>query len=243
MSHRIMRRLAIVMLAFLGIPAKAAPPSGTDTDYTAARERMVRDQVEARGVRDRRVLAALRTVPRHRFVPADQADAAYLDTPLPIGHDQTISQPYIVALMTELARPSASDRALEIGTGSGYQAAVLAQLVEHVYTIEIVDPLAKQAERNLAGEKVENVTVRSGDGYAGWPGHAPFDIILVTAAPDHIPQPLLDQLAPGGRMVVPVGPVHAIQQLQLIEKDESGKIRTRRIADVRFVPLQRKKPR
>jgi protein-L-isoaspartate(D-aspartate) O-methyltransferase len=238
----VIRRLAIVLLALLGIPAKGAPSAGTDEDFAHARERMVGDQIEARGVRDQRVLAAMRTVPRHRFVPAGQEAAAYFDTPLPIGHDQTISQPYIVALMTELARPAAKDRALEIGTGSGYQAAVLARLVEHVYTIEIVEPLARQAAHNLQSEQVANVTVRAGDGYAGWPEHAPFDIILVTAAPDHIPQPLLDQLKPGGRMVVPVGPVHAIQQLKLIEKDGSGRIRTKRIADVRFVPLQRKNP-
>jgi len=243
MPHTVIRRFAVILLALLGIPAKEATAAGVEGDFRRDREKMVREQIETRGVRDQRVLAAMRSVPRHRFVPADQVAAAYLDTPLPIGYDQTISQPYIVALMTELARPSAGERALEIGTGSGYQAAVLAQLVDHVYTIEIVEPLARQAARNLEGEKAGNVTVRVGDGYGGWPEHAPFDVILVTAAPDHIPQPLLDQLKPGGRMVVPVGPVHAIQQLKLIEKDEAGRVRTKRIADVRFVPLKRDDPR
>ena len=209
-------------------------------DAATLRERMVQDQIEARGVRDQRVLAAMRSVPRHRFVPQDQQADAYLDKPLPIGYGQTISQPYIVAVMTELARPAASDRALEIGTGSGYQAAVLAQLVDRVYTIEIVEPLARQAARTLQSEMASNVVVRAGDGYGGWVEHAPFDIILVTAAPDHIPQPLLDQLKPGGRMVVPVGPTHAVQQLRLIEKDAAGRTHSRQVADVRFVPLRRK---
>jgi protein-L-isoaspartate(D-aspartate) O-methyltransferase len=178
-------------------------------------------------------------VPRHRFVPAELQRQAYDDRPLPIGYEQTISQPYIVALMTELARPRPGDRALEVGTGSGYQAAVLSRLVAHVYTIELVEPLARSAELRLKELGYGNVTVRAGDGYAGWPEMAPFDIIMVTAAPDHVPAPLIAQLKPGGRMVVPVGPIGSLQELQLIEKDSAGRTNTRRVAPVRFVPLLR----
>jgi len=233
-----LRHFTVLLVTQLAMSAACMP--GLAADAATLRERMVQDQIEARGVRDQRVLAAMRSVPRHRFVPQDQQADAYLDKPLPIGYGQTISQPYIVAVMTELARPAAGDRALEIGTGSGYQAAVLAQLVDRVYTIEIVEPLARQAARTLQSEKASNVVVRAGDGYGGWVEHAPFDIILVTAAPDHIPQPLLDQLKPGGRMVVPVGPTHAVQQLRLIGKDAAGHTHSRQVADVRFVPLQRK---
>jgi protein-L-isoaspartate(D-aspartate) O-methyltransferase len=204
-----------------------------------ARSSMVTDQIARRGVTDPRVLAAMRDVPRHLFVPPDARTNAYNDTPLPIGHQQTISQPYIVALMTELVRTGASDRALEIGTGSGYQAAVLSRLVATVYTIEIVEPLAREAERRLKDLDYANVVVRYGDGYAGWPEHAPFDIIVVTAAPDHVPQPLVEQLKPGGRMVIPVGSIYEGQDLRLIEKDASGQIRTRTVTPVRFVPLRR----
>jgi len=200
---------------------------------------MVEQQLAARDITDERVLAAMRKVPRHRFVPPQEERYAYADTPLPIGEGQTISQPYIVALMTQLARPAPTDRALEIGTGSGYQAAVLAELVDHVYTIELEPTLAERARRVLTELGYENVTARAGDGYAGWPEHAPFDIIIVTAAPDHVPQPLIEQLKPGGRMVVPVGPVGASQRLRLIEKDSSGKIKTRDLSPVRFVPLRR----
>ena len=207
--------------------------------FARDRERMVADQIAGRDVRDLRVLAAMRDVPRHRFVPEALQRQAYDDRPLPIGHDQTISQPYIVALMTQLARPAAADRALEVGTGSGYQAAVLSRLVSHVYTIELVEPLARSAEQNLKDVGYTNITTRTGDGYAGWPDMGPFDIILVTAAPDHVPAPLLEQLKPGGRMVVPVGPVADVQELQLIEKDSAGRTRTTRVAPVRFVPLLR----
>jgi protein-L-isoaspartate(D-aspartate) O-methyltransferase len=203
------------------------------------RARMVAEQIQARGVRDARVLAAMRDVPRHRFVPASQETEAYQDRPLSIGHGQTISQPYIVALMTELVRPQPADRALEIGTGSGYQAAILSRLVSRVYTIEIVEPLARDAERRLTTLGFSNVTVRVGDGYAGWPEAAPFDVIVVTAAPDHVPPPLVAQLKPGGRLVIPVGPVFAVQELRLIEKDAAGEIHTRTVAPVAFVPLRR----
>ena len=207
--------------------------------YANLRARMVKEQMAARDITDERVLAAMRKVPQHRFVPDRELRFAYADTPLPIGEGQTISQPYIVALMTQLVRPTENDRALEIGTGSGYQAAVLAELVDHVFTIELEPTLAADAQRILQELSYRNVTTRVGDGYAGWPQHAPFDIIIVTAAPDHLPQPLLDQLKPGGRMVVPVGPKHGTQQLRLMEKDASGRLRTIDISPVRFVPLRR----
>ena len=212
--------------------------SGQDA-FATDRARMVANQIASRDVKDARVLAAMREVPRHRFVPEALQRQAYEDRPLPIGHDQTISQPYIVALMTALARPGPGDRALEVGTGSGYQAAVLSRLVSHVYTIELVDALARSAEQHLKELGYTNVTTRAGDGYAGWPEMAPFDIILVTAAPDHVPAPLLEQLKAGGRMVVPVGPVADVQELQLIEKDSEGRTRSTRVAPVRFVPLLR----
>ena len=200
---------------------------------------MVEEQMAARDINDQRVLAAMRKVPRHRFVPEGEQRYAYADTPLPIGEDQTISQPYIVALMTQLARPAADVRALEIGTGSGYQAAVLAELVQRVYTIELEPTLAARAQRTLNELGYTNVTARAGDGYVGWPEHAPFDIIVVTAAPDHIPPALLAQLKPGGRMVVPVGPTGSHQELQLVEKDADGRTHTKKISPVRFVPLRR----
>jgi len=202
---------------------------------------MVEEQIVARRIRDPAVIAALRAVPRHLFVPASEQPHAYDDGPLPIGHDQTISQPYIVALMTELARPRATDRALEIGTGSGYQAAVLSPLVKELFTIELVEPLAAQAKERLAALGYGNVTVRAGDGYAGWPERTPFDIILVTAAPERVPPALLEQLAPGGRMVIPVGRQDEEQWLRVVEKDAGGRIRTREEIPVRFVPMLPKK--
>jgi protein-L-isoaspartate(D-aspartate) O-methyltransferase len=228
------------LAALLGTCAQAGVASNQDR-WAAARERMVRDQIAARDVGDPRVLAAIGEVPRHLFVPPEVQPQAYDDRPLPIGHEQTISQPYIVALMTQLTRPRRGDRALEIGTGSGYQAAVLSRLVSHVYTIEIVDSLARDAERRLKDLGYANVTVRAGDGYAGWPEMAPFDIIMVTAAPDHVPAPLLAQLKPGGRLVIPVGRIFAVQELQLIEKDERGRTKTTSVAPVRFVPFRRER--
>ena len=213
------------------------PVAQEETDMATERDRMVERDIAGRGISDPRVLEAMRSVPRHRFLDPRQARDAYGDHPLPIGSGQTISQPYIVAHMTELVRPRPGDRALEIGTGSGYQAAVLSPLVDHVYTIEIVPELAERAAGVLAGLGYDNVTVRQGDGWAGWPQHAPFDVIVVTAAPDEVPSALLGQLAEGGRMVIPVGPVHAVQELRLIEKLESGELRDRRIAPVRFVPM------
>jgi protein-L-isoaspartate(D-aspartate) O-methyltransferase len=204
-----------------------------------ARERMVREQIAARGIRDPRVIEALREVPRHCFIPEPGRPRAYDDGPVAIGQGQTISQPYIVALMTQLLRPQPGDRVLEVGTGSGYQAAVLARLVGHVYTIELDATLASTAAALLSELKHENITVRTGDGYAGWPEHAPFDIVIVTAAPEQIPPPLIEQLRPGGRLIVPVGPRFTVQQLQLIEKDATGAICTQDIAPVMFVPLRR----
>ncbi|WP_129642995.1 protein-L-isoaspartate(D-aspartate) O-methyltransferase [Peristeroidobacter agariperforans] len=227
------------MFSLLCAPEAGAAGSGSD-DYASARAQMVSRQIAERGVSDERVLAAMRKVPRHEFVPDSEKRSAYHDTPLPIGEGQTISQPYIVALMTELARPARNHRVLEVGTGSGYQAAVLAELVEHVYSIEIESTLAQRASEVLRRLGYDNVTVRAGDGYAGWAEHAPFDVIVITAAPDHIPQPLIEQLKPGGRMVVPVGPVAAIQQLRVLEKNAVGKVTSTVVAPVRFVPLRRR---
>ena len=198
---------------------------------------MVEDQIAARGVKDSRVLAAMRAVPRHRFVPPDQADAAYQDRPLPIGFGQTISQPYIVAFMTEALQLSPSHRVLEVGTGSGYQAAVLAEIVKEVDTIEIVPELADRSRKLLSELGYGNVRVVTGDGYAGLPQHAPFDRIIVTAAPDHVPQPLVDQLAVGGRMIIPVGGGWR-QQLQVLTKTADG-VAAEPTLDVLFVPLTR----
>lgn len=227
---------AAVLLAACGSANRVA---SSEDIFASERRRMVAEQIAARDVRDTRVLDAMRDVPRHLFVPPELQSQAYEDRPLPIGHEQTISQPYIVALMTELARPGADDRALEVGTGSGYQAAVLSRLVSRVYTIEIVEPLARAANQRLRELGFANVSAQSGDGYAGWPDMAPFDIIMVTAAPDHVPAPLLVQLKPGGRLVLPVGPAGAVQELQLIEKDHDGRTRTTRVTQVRFVPLVR----
>ena len=196
---------------------------------------MVQQQLMTRGITDARVLAAMAKVPREEFVPPESRAASYEDGPMPIGHGQTISQPYIVAFMTEQLRPKASDRVLEIGTGSGYQAAILAGLVKDVYTIEIIEPLAKDAEATLRRLGYKNVHVRVGDGYRGWPEQAPFDAITVTCAPDHVPQPLIDQLKEGGRMIIPVGGF-GNQELYLLEK-KNGQLQRRSVLPVRFVPM------
>jgi len=215
------------------------PPPDTSWKHQRLRNRMVDQQIAARDVSAPAVLDAMRAVPRHRFAPEHPPELAYSDRPLPIGHEQTISQPYIVARMTELVTPSGADRVLEIGTGSGYQAAVLAEIVDSVFTIEIIPELARTARARLDTLGYENVTVRTGDGYKGWPGRAPFDVIVVTAAPEEIPPPLLDQLAPGGRMIVPVGPTGRTQRLTLINKSADGQITRRAVAAVRFVPFLR----
>ncbi|MBK8978594.1 MAG: protein-L-isoaspartate(D-aspartate) O-methyltransferase [Planctomycetes bacterium] len=210
------------------------PEPARGTDRSAEREEMVSTQIAARGVRDAAVLRALRRVPRERFVPDELAELAYIDRPLPIGEGQTISQPYIVGLMTAVLELDPQDRVLEVGTGSGYQAAILAELVRDVYTIEIVPSLGERAAELLADLGYVNVHARIGDGYRGWPEAGPFDAIIVTAAPDHVPGPLLAQLADRGRMVVPVGDED--QTLILLERTPAGIVR-RAVLPVRFVPM------
>lgn len=207
-----------------------------ESNRQAERNRMVDQYIIPHGVKDPAVVAAMRHVPRHRFVPGEYSLFAYVDGPLPIGHGQTISQPSLVAEMTEHLKPNKTDKVLEIGTGSGYQAAILAELVDKVLSVEIVEPLARQAEQTLGELGYKNVRVRAGDGYQGWPEEAPFDAIIVTAAPDHVPQPLLDQLAVGGRLILPVG--RDIQTLELHRRTETGYER-KIITLVRFVPLVR----
>jgi protein-L-isoaspartate(D-aspartate) O-methyltransferase len=213
------------------VPIPAADP------YAASRERMVREQIQARGIEHSAVLRVLRLTPRHRFVPTNVQDMAYDDCALPIGWGATISQPYIVGLMTERLAPEKTNRVLEIGTGSGYQAAVLAQLTDHVYTVEIVAALADAARARLTALGYRNITVRQGTGYLGWPEQAPFDRIIVTAAPEQVPGALLDQLARGGRMIVPVGSGWG-QELILLTKQTDGTIRRSPVAPVLFVPMQ-----
>jgi len=218
---------------------------GDEEAFRRQREEMVRVQIASsrwtgsEAVSDTRVLEAMRQTPRHRFVPPAEVPHAYEDRPLPIGYGQTISQPYIVAKMTELVEPKKGQRALEIGTGSGYQAAILSPLVAEVYTIEIVEPLATAARQRLAALNYKNVEVRTGDGYYGWPEKAPFDSIVVTAAANHIPPPLVEQLKSGGRMVIPLGNPFQIQMLVLITKGTKGPrdIQVRNIMPVAFVPL------
>jgi protein-L-isoaspartate(D-aspartate) O-methyltransferase len=213
------------------------PPRHAADDFGPNRNWMVRTQLLKRGIADEAVLNAMKTVPRHSFVPVALRGHAYEDRPLPIGHDQTISQPYIVASMTEELHLKAGMKVLEIGTGSGYQAAVLAQITPHVFTIEIKGGLHVTARDNLRLLGYKTVQARKGDGYYGWKEEAPFDAIMVTAAAPHVPPPLVEQLKPGGRMILPVGPAFGTQDLQLVTKDEKGRVRTRSLYAVRFVPL------
>lgn len=234
-----------LLLALASISPESAPLTDSDR-YAIARQELVREiEADVRRTRqelgknklDPRVIAAMGKVPRHEFVPAPMRDLAYINRPLPIGHQQTISQPTIVAIMTDLLGPPRGGRVLEVGTGSGYQAAVLAELDVEVYTIEIVEPLGLQASALLERLGYKNVHVRIGDGYAGWPEAAPFDGIIVTAAAPEVPPPLLEQLKPGGRMIIPVGGLFGGQDLMLIEKDAAGKVRRREVLPVLFVPL------
>lgn len=237
-----MRKMLFVTLVFLILPmvftqcsnGTRVSESNPKGDFKVMREKMVETQIKARGVKDPRVLSALLKVERHRFVPKEYLNSAYSDQPLPIGEGQTISQPYIVALMTELLELKGDEKVLEVGTGSGYQAAILTELAKEVYTVEIVESLASTAKNRLLELGYQNVKVKAGDGYLGWPEAAPFDAIIVTAAPDHIPKRLLDQLKEGGRMVVPVGSY--AQELKKIVK-QSGKIETTGIIPVVFVPM------
>ena len=223
----------------IAMPEKGDP-------YREDRERMVRVDIARtgwgrEGVKDKAVLEAMRTVPRHAFVPDRQRHRAYADGPLPIGYGQTISQPYIVAYMTAMLNPKKDHKVLEIGTGSGYQAAVLAEIVKEVYTIEIVPELGASAKKRLKDLGYVNVTTRVGDGYFGWKEHGPFDAIIVTAAASHIPPPLVEQLKPGGRMAIPVGPPLQVQHLMLLEKLKDGSIVKRNVMAVSFVPFTRGK--
>jgi len=225
-----------IFLLFLANCTEGRRVSDSDPkgDFKTMRERMVETQIKARGVKEPRVLTAMLKVERHLFVPKDLQPTAYSDQPLPIGEGQTISQPYIVALMTELLELKGEEKVLEVGTGSGYQAAVLAELAKEVYTIEIVEKLANSAEKLLLQLGYKNIQVKAGDGYLGWPEAAPFDAIIVTCAPDHIPKPLVDQLKEGGRMVIPVG--EYTQELKKIVK-RAGKLETTNAIPVIFVPM------
>jgi protein-L-isoaspartate(D-aspartate) O-methyltransferase len=229
--HWISQFLIVAVFAAAGCGQKATPVS----DFSAERQRMVMEQLLPRGIHEERLLAAMSKVRREEFVPQDSRAASYTDQPLPIGYGQTISQPFIVALMTEQLRLAPGDRVLEIGTGSGYQAAILAELVAEVYSIEIIEPLAKAAETTLERLGYKNVHVKAGDGYRGWPEHAPFDEVIVTCAPDHVPQPLVDQLKEDGRMIIPVGGF-GDQELYLLEK-KNGQLEQRAVLPVRFVPM------
>lgn len=243
-----MRAVLVAALAMIGLTQ--GPPSAAQDDRAQERARMVAEiaamarETGAETGRPRfseAVMAAMGKVHRHRFVPVQQRAFAYENRPLPIGEGQTISQPYIVALMTDLLDLKPSDTVLEVGTGCGYQAAVLGELAAKVHTIEIVESLAKCAAKVLGELGYRNVEVRAGDGYGGWPSAGPFDSIIVTAAPAAVPQPLIDQLKPGGRMVIPVGGLFEVQQLLLVEKQHDGSATTRRTLPVRFVPLTRER--
>lgn len=209
-----------------------------DDEYLSKRTQMVESQIKSRGIKDAAVLEAMRKVKRHLFIPEEARSRAYYDSPVPIGYGQTISQPYIVAYMTEAINPSPDFKVLEIGTGSGYQAAVCAQIVEKIYTVEIIEELGKAAKTRLQELDYENVEVKIADGYHGWKEHAPYDAIIVTAAAEFIPPPLIDQLKDGGRMIIPVGSPFMTQTLMLVEKS-GGKTKTKNLFPVKFVPFTR----
>ena len=226
----------VFVLSFLTLQGKMALIA---QDFERLRNDMVKEQLKDRDIRSASVLEAMRTVPRHLFVPQAIQSYAYQDSPLPIGLDQTISQPYIVAFMTEKLKPFVGMKILEVGTGSGYQAAVLAHLGCEVFTIELLEMLAKQAEKVLTELNYKHVKVKCGDGYAGWPDEAPFDAIIVTAAPEKIPEALIEQLKDGGKMIIPVGPIHSVQALKLITK-KGKRIVEEDLLPVRFVPMVKK---
>jgi len=233
------RRPFISLFLILLFLAAAGPIHAGDEDgYAHLRQRMVERQIAARGVKDPRVLEAMLEVPRHRFVPERHRDHAYGDYPLPIGQGQTISQPYVVAYMTQALNLKSQDRVLEIGTGSGYQAAILAELVKEVYTIEIIETLGQRAKKTLKELGYKNVHVRIGDGHKGWPREAPFDAVIVTCAPDRVPEALVRQLEEGGRMIIPVGKEGSIQRLVRGIK-RGGRLETKNVMAVRFVPMTR----
>jgi protein-L-isoaspartate(D-aspartate) O-methyltransferase len=229
---------SLPLILFLLLPG-LLPAAKSDADYAAAREKMVREQILERGITDPRILGAFRRVPRHLFVAPAYRDRAYGDFPLPIEEGQTISQPYIVAIMTAVIAPSDKKKVLEIGTGSGYQAAVMAELVREVYTIEIIPALADHSKKLLQQLGYDNIHFRTGDGHVGWPAAAPFDGIIVTCSPDHIPAPLLEQLAVGGRMVIPIRYSNTVQDLLLVEKLPNGKLKKTNLISVLFVPMIR----
>ena len=237
MKRVIRNLLSIFLLGLVSASILGADTSSGEEAYRQRRERMVSNQIEGRAVSDRQVLEAMRSVPRHEFVPENYRNRAYSDRPLPIGFGQTISQPYIVAYMTGVLELEQGEKVLEIGTGSGYQAAVLAEITREVYSIEIIDELAERAEGALEENGYGYVRTRRGDGYYGWEARAPFDAIIVTAAAGHIPPPLISQLENGGRMVIPVGGVYEPQTLMLVTKTDEGEVRTERLLMVRFVPM------
>jgi protein-L-isoaspartate(D-aspartate) O-methyltransferase len=245
MSAHALRRMA-TLVALAGPLVVSVAVAADESKFALARQRMIADiewtqrevgRATGSPTLDRRVLAVMGDVPRHLFVPRGRQDSAYENRPLPIGYGQTISQPYVVAVMTDLLRIKPGDRVFELGTGSGYQAAILAKLAREVYTVEIVAPLGKEAAERLAALGFANVQVKVADGYHGWPEHAPFDAIMVTAAASHVPPPLVRQLKPGGRMVIPVGTSFLTQHLLLIEKANDGALTTRQVLPVSFVPL------
>jgi protein-L-isoaspartate(D-aspartate) O-methyltransferase len=239
MTPGALSRVNLVLLLAAAPAAVCSSAQSSDRALAARRDEMVDTQITSRGVKDSRVVAAMRKVPRDRFVPPELGASAYGDHPLPIGHGQTISQPYIVAYMTEMLDIAPHHKVLEIGTGSGYQAAVLGELARTVYTIEIVPDLARRATATLMSLGYRNVQVREGDGFAGWPDQAPFDRIMVTAAPVESPTPLLEQLGPRGRLAIPVGAQGTTQWLTIVDKTEQG-LTQRRTLPVAFVPLTRK---
>lgn len=231
-----MKRIAIALISIVCMGTIGV----AQVDYASQRAQMVKTQLQARGINDLQTVSAMLNVPRHEFVPENMKAYAYVDGPLSIGNGQTISQPFIVAYMTQALQLKSTDRVLEIGTGSGYQAAILGEIVDSVYTIEIVEDLAMTAKRRLKEMGYSNIITEWGDGYHGWPAKAPFDAIIVTAGAEYIPQPLIDQLKIGGRMIIPVGPSQGIRQLTLIIKKKK-RIQTQNLMPVRFVPFTREK--